>query len=152
SLKGKGLRPFLRHVDHWLHTLTEPIVYRRAKRIVVPSRGLVRELSEEYTVTADKITLLANPVDIAQMQRPGDFDRSATRASIGLSSDDIVLCFMALGHFERKGLPLLLQAMVELNDARLKLVVVGGENDLIRSYAGKVAAIGLDASRVKFVG
>ena len=39
-----GLRGALRWLDHWLHARLEPCVYRRASRIVAPSRGLAREL------------------------------------------------------------------------------------------------------------
>ena len=42
--------------------------------------------------------------------------------------------FVALGQFERKGLPLLLQALGTAGMERVKLIVVGGEADLIARY------------------
>ena len=138
GLKSKGLRSVLRWWDHFLHSICEPIVYRRARRVVVPSRGLQRELTQEFPNTADKLSVLANPVRIDHMRKPADFDRSATRRSLGLADNDVVLVFTALGHFERKGLPLLLEALAGLKQSNLKLVVVGGEADLVRNYQTKI--------------
>lgn len=151
GLKSRGLRSVLRWWDHFLHSICEPIVYRRARRVVVPSRGLQRELVEEFPITADKLSVLANPVRIDHMRKPVDFDRSATRRRLGLADDDLVLVFTALGHFERKGLPLLLEALSELRQSNLKLLVVGGEADLVKNYQAKVDAMGLTA-RVVFAG
>src|SRR4051812_40639522 len=51
-VKGKGLRPALRKLDHWLHTLTEPTVYRRAGGDVVLSFGLVKKMIGGYSGAA----------------------------------------------------------------------------------------------------
>ncbi len=59
--------------------------------------------------------------------------------------------FVALGQFERKGLPLLLQALGTPGMERVKLVVVGGEADLIARY-GEEAAKHQLGNRVKFAG
>jgi glycosyltransferase involved in cell wall biosynthesis len=85
------------------------------------------------------------------MMRPASFDRAQFRRIHGLGPDDVVLVFMALGHFERKGLPLLLEAMTQVQEPNLKLSVVGGEPGLIRAYQQRVASMGL-AERVVFVG
>src|SRR4051794_21148048 len=134
GLKSRGLRSILRFWDHFLHSMLEPIVYRRARSVVVPSRGLQRELVDEFPNTAPKLSVLANPVRVDHMKRPADFDRAATRRSLNLADDDVVLLFTALGHFERKGLPLLLEGLASIDNPSLKLVVVGGESDLVRNY------------------
>ncbi len=131
---AKGLRGWLRWLDHWLHTLVEPWTYRRAKRIVVPSQGLKRELEQSYPFTRGKIRVIYNPVDVERMRPPADFDREAFRTEHGVKPGETVLVFVALGHFERKGLPLVLQALAALRDRPLRLWVVGGEPDLIRSW------------------
>src|SRR5919204_507405 len=64
---------------------------------------------------------------------------------------DCVLLFSALGHFERKGLPLLLDALGALRNPALKLVVVGGEADLVAAYRARTVRAGLDR-QVKFIG
>jgi glycosyltransferase involved in cell wall biosynthesis len=119
--------------------------------VVVPSRGLQRELVEEFPATANKLDVLANPVNIGRMHKPADFDRAAMRHEVGLADDDLVLVFTALGHFERKGLPLLLEAMSELKQSNTKLVVVGGEADLVKNYQTRIEEMGL-AGRVVFAG
>ena len=62
-----------------------------------------------------------------------------------------MLLFVALGHFERKGLPLVLESLRNLNDLAVRLIVVGGLPDLISEYRRRASALGL-ASRVRFEG
>jgi glycosyltransferase involved in cell wall biosynthesis len=147
-----GLRGALRWMDHWFHGLLEPRTYGRATAIVVASRGLERELSEEYPTSRGKVHVIANPVDPERMRRPDDFDRDAARERMGLAPQDTVLLFVALGHFERKGLPLVLEAMANHGlPQSVKLNIVGGAPDLIATYTKKVEGMGL-SSRVVFRG
>jgi glycosyltransferase involved in cell wall biosynthesis len=148
---GATLRHWLRGLDHLLHALLEPLVYRRVRRIVVPSRGLARELAEEYPYTEKKLHLLPNPVDMERMGSPVDFDRAGFRRELGVAADDVVLVFVALGHFERKGLPALLGALQQVAQPNLKLVVVGGQLGLIAEYRDKTDRLGL-GDRVMFAG
>jgi glycosyltransferase involved in cell wall biosynthesis len=151
SAGAKGLRGWLRWLDHWLHALMEPWTYRRVKRIVVPSQGLKRELEETYPFTRGKITVIHNPVDVERMRPPADFDREAFRAEHGVKPGETVLVFVALGQFERKGLPLVLQALVALRDRPLRLWVVGGEPDLVRSWQRRAEGMGI-GDMVRFWG
>jgi len=146
-----GLRRWFRWLDHWLHALVEPRTYRRARYIVVPSRGLATELAAEYPYAQSKIRVIPNPVDVNRMRPSEDFDREAFRSRLGITPDELGLAFVALGHFERKGLPLLLKAISGLGTKRLKLVVVGGTNDLLAGYRQRVQQMGL-ADQVVFVG
>lgn len=148
---AKGLRGWLRWLDHWLHALVEPWTYRRVKRIVVPSQGLKRELEETYPFTRGKTTVIYNPVDVERMRPPADFDRAAFRAEHGVKPGETVLVFVALGHFERKGLPLVLEALMALRDCPLRLWVVGGEPDLIRSWQMRAERMGI-GDRIHFWG
>jgi glycosyltransferase involved in cell wall biosynthesis len=118
-------------MDHGLHAMIEPWVFRRVRRIIVPSRGLSRELARTYPFAANKLVVLSNPIDIERMKQPAEFDRAAFRQTLELGADDVALVFIALGQFERKGLPLLLESMKQLDNPRLKLVVVGGTDDLL---------------------
>src|SRR5206468_1173234 len=118
--------------------------------IVVPSNGLARELQTESPRFASKLRVLANPVDIQRTKWPPDFERCAMRKAMNLGSDDIGLLFVALGHFERKGLPLILQAMTQL-PANAKLNVVGGETSQIEPYKKRASQLEI-ASRVRFHG
>jgi glycosyltransferase involved in cell wall biosynthesis len=144
-------RRLLRWLDHRLHAAFEPWVLRRVERVVVPSGGLARELQAEYPATAGKLTVVADPIDLARMRAPAWFDRGEQRSRLGLAEGDLVVVFAALGHFERKGLPQLLAALETLRGAGLRLLVVGGQPDLVRTYARAVRARGLEGM-VRLVG
>ncbi len=146
-----GVRGAFRWIDHALHALFEPFVLRRAKKIIVPSLGLQREFTALYPYTAGKIVVISNPVDAAAMARPADFDRAAYRQKLGVAPHEIMLNFIAMGQYERKGLPFLLEAMAQRKDLPCKLVVIGGQPDLIREYEARVAKMGI-SDRVNFVG
>jgi glycosyltransferase involved in cell wall biosynthesis len=146
-----GLRGLSRWLDHWLHARFEPWVYRRASHIVVPSRGFARELADTYPFASAKIQVLANPVDTEALLPPLDFDRDAFRKTLGLSPGDIVLDFVALGHYELKGLPLLLEALAGSEDPRLRVMVVGGSPGLISEYRKRATRMGLNGN-VMFCG
>jgi glycosyltransferase involved in cell wall biosynthesis len=148
---AKGLRGVLRWLDHALHAMAEPFVFKRVKRIVVPSRGLARELVAQYPYVRDKVLIISNPVDVHGLVRPADFDRAALRSRFGFQAEDTVLNFIALGHFERKGLPILLEAMKQVGRADLKLLVVGGDSDLVDIYRCRVQKMGLE-KQVAFAG
>jgi glycosyltransferase involved in cell wall biosynthesis len=149
--KARGIRGWLRWLDHRLHAMVEPYIFRRVKKIVVPSQGLARELKREYPYAATKIHVIPNPVNLDRMLRPEEFDREAFRNEIKLKQDELTLVFVALGHYERKGLPLLLEALRRLDGAKIRLLVVGGECDLIKRYQARAAEMGLNG-RVTFVG
>jgi len=151
SVRPPGLRGFFRWLDHFLHSRLEPFVFRRARRIVVASTGLARELGEEYPHTRGKLQVLANAVNLEKFKRPADFSPAALRAECGFTDTDTVLVFVALGHFERKGLPLILEAMKQELPGYVKLLVVGGQSDLIKAYRRKVGDMGL-SERVHFAG
>jgi glycosyltransferase involved in cell wall biosynthesis len=151
SMSGSGLRGLSRWLDHRLHACLERRIYRLVKRVLVPSKGLATELTQEFPVTAAKIRVLPNAVDVEALCAPGSFDRDAFRESIGLTVSDTVFVFAALGHFERKGLPLLIEAFSQPGLETAKLLVVGGTKDLIDSYRIRAEAAGLK-DRVVFVG
>jgi glycosyltransferase involved in cell wall biosynthesis len=146
-----GLRGVLRWCDHRLHAFVEPWAYGRVRRIIVPSRGLARELVKEYPHTEGKIHILPNAVDLDRLHPPPSFDRQGFRRHLALDTEDIVLLFVALGHFERKGLPRLLDALRSVREPRLKLFVVGGEADLVEAYRSRVTRMDL-GQRVIFAG
>jgi len=148
---ARGLRGFMRYLDHLFHAWMEPFVFRRVRWLVVPSQGLKRELEKTYPFTRGKIHVIPNPVDLDRMRRPVDFDREGFRQRLGAHSEDVVMVFVALGHFERKGLPLLLEAMRELEHPSLKLWVVGGEADLVAAWRRRAAEMGL-GMQVQFTG
>ena len=147
----RGIRKGFRWLNHWLHAIVEPLIFRRVKWIVVPSFGLKRELEEEYPFIQGKITVIPNPLDIEWIQHRQNFDREKFRHSLGLTLEDIMLVFIALGNFEHKGLPLILEVLNRLDECRFNLLVVGGKQDLLNYYRRKVRKMGLD-EKVNFIG
>jgi glycosyltransferase involved in cell wall biosynthesis len=95
--------------------------------------------------------VIPNPVELSSFRRPHSFDRSAFRAEWGFCEDDKVIVFVALGHYERKGLPLLFEALAAERGKKWKLLVVGGTPSLVNSYIQKAQSLGL-AQSIRLVG
>ena len=149
--RPRGLRRLFRWLDHKLQSLFELLLFRRFKLFVCPSRGLARSLNSLYPFTAEKIRVLPNAVRNEEMGSPTNFDRTGFRRTLGIATDDVLMVFVALGHYERKGLPLILEAMTHFPGPSLKLVVVGGLSDLVADYQARGGDMGL-RERVAFEG
>jgi glycosyltransferase involved in cell wall biosynthesis len=149
--QATGLRGFSRWLDHKLHSIFENRLYAATKEILVPSTGLSEELGLQFPEAAKKIRVLPNAIDVKGLRQPASFDREQFRGSLGIRSSDVVFIFSALGHFERKGLPLLMESLARLNSDRAKLLVVGGTRDLVESYKQRAEAAGL-RDRILFLG
>ncbi len=150
----RTLRTLARGWDHRLRALCEPAAYRRARWVVVPSLGLQRELEQEYPWLKGRIRLIHNPINLERMQRPASFAGDSLRQGLGLRADGRLFCFIALGHFERKGLPLLMQAVQEFKGESpepFTILVVGGQPGLVQVYRQRVEAAGL-GRLFRFVG
>jgi glycosyltransferase involved in cell wall biosynthesis len=151
SCKPSGIRGLMRWVDHVLHAALEPAIFRRAKWIVAASASLAREIEQQYPFVASKLRTIPNAADADAYQVDPSFDRAAFRAQIGLEENQFLVVFVALGQFERKGLPLLIDAIAGLEDKGLKLFVVGGTKDLVGTYKREIEQRGL-ARRIQFTG
>ncbi len=134
--KASLLRRFARSINRRFNASQEVKAYTHAEIIVVPSKGLANELTQVYgSLLEKKIKRIPNPVDVEHFTRPKTFDSQLMRTKLGLSSDDIVLVFAALGDFDRKGLKPLLEALAVLKNPQAKLLVVGGTQSEIKEYA-----------------
>ena len=149
--RARGLRGLVRGLAHRAAAVMEPGVYRRVRHIVAPSRGLMSELAQAYPRQGSKLRLLPNPVDLERLRPPEEQLREEIRRRHGIAPNEVVFVFVALGHFERKGLPLVLEAMRRAGEGPLRLVVAGGEYRLIASYRARAEAMGI-AGRVRFEG
>lgn len=140
-------------LSHQVRATIEARLVRRARVIVVPSRGLQRDIDRLYPGNDHKITVIQNTVDLDGFRAPPEFDRTSVRERMGTGAGDTAFVFVALGHFERKGLPLLLEALAsgEESLAAARLWVVGGERDLVASYRRRSDESGL-GQRVTFAG
>jgi glycosyltransferase involved in cell wall biosynthesis len=145
------LRRCLRWTDHWLHAVLEPWVYRRARRVVAPSEGLRRELETEYPATRGKVTIIHNPIAGAFCAPPATFDRQRFWRQRGVDAGRLILVFVALGHFDRKGLPRIVTALSKCNRANLQVVVVGGDEGALEPYRTMAMQAGV-SNRIHFQG
>lgn len=144
-----GLYGVARWLDHALHAFMERLVFPRLRYIVVPSQGLQRELVGDFPKLQDRIKVIPNPVNLDNWLRPDDFDRNVEREKLGLPATKPILVFAALGHFERKGLSLVLEAVQRIPG--VWLLVVGGDAELVKHWREITIKMDL-AERVIFTG
>lgn len=146
-----GVRRVLRGFMHRYNAAAEARALRRARRVVVPSRGLAREIAATYPGLRARVEVIPNPVDVAAYARPAGHDRAAMRDACGFTARDVVIVFVALGDFARKGLRLLIEALAGGAAPGVKLLVVGGQRDEVARFRGFAAQEGVDG-RVHFAG
>ncbi len=149
-IRRDSLMGCLHWANHAVQARVEPLVFRRARSVIAVSQGLARELNAVFPDTSGKTTVIHNRIDVRHLHRPDRFDRSAFRADLGLSDRDTVLLFVAHGHFDRKGLPILLEAHRHLADPRVVVLVVGGTEQGLRPY--RLLASDPTMGRVLFMG
>lgn len=146
------MRSVFRTINRKFNAYAEGQAFARATTIVTPSSGLAQEISETYGVLLkEKLKTIPNPIDTDRFARPQGFDSYPLRQQLGFSPDDLVLVFVALGDFERKGLLLLLQALASLAQQKIKLLVVGGSPSEEKEYQNRAKNLGV-AGNVVFVG
>lgn len=145
-------RPLARRLNHVLHAALEGPYLGRARAIVVPSRGLANEIAQTYGGDLLARThVIPNPVDTAHFKVCAAEDRARYRAQLGLPAEALVLVFAALGDFERKGLPLLLDALSN-SERSVRLIVVGGNEGLVEDFRKRCHGLGLTGRQVVFTG
>jgi len=151
---AKGLRRVARRMNHTYNAFVERRAFSHAKKIVVPSHGLAKELAVMYPEVARKIEVIPNPVDVPQLSRPPEFDRTGARNSLGFMPNNRIFSFLALGDFGRKGLDVVIEAFTLLSTedrSHARILVVGGQTAEIREYQDKVSRAML-SENFKFVG
>lgn len=155
TARWTSLRAVARSVTRRFNRYTEARVFSKAKVIVTPSSGLSRELVDTYGSQIEhierKIVKISNPVDVEKFIPPESLDIVPLRRNLGLTLDENVLVFAALGDFERKGLRFILEALATLQDADTKLLVVGGTPSEIQEYE-KISQQLKVSEHVKFIG
>lgn len=151
---AKGLRRMARWMNHTYNAYTERRAFTCAKRIVVPSNGLAKELAAQYPKNAGKIAVIANPVDVLRLSRPPHFDRAKMRDSLGLRPNHLIFSFLALGDFARKGLDVVIGAIALLSErdrSRARVLIIGGQTTEIREYQDRVSRV-RESENFHFVG
>ncbi|ACC73050.1 glycosyltransferase family 4 protein [Paraburkholderia phymatum] len=88
--------------------------YRRARFVVAHSPQMRDELRHLYGVDDAKIRVLYPPVDNGRFSPVASDERRALRKRFGFADDEVVLLFPSSSH-ERKGLPLIEEALRDLD-------------------------------------
>lgn len=119
---GKRLDPVLDEKIRWL---------LQNCAMTTAISGSVRDSLLDAGATADKITMIANGVDVERMQAPSDFD---IRAHLGVPADAHL--FVSVGNYHpRKGHENLIDAVAKLHEQNCHLVIVGRTDDACIAYA-----------------
>lgn len=130
-----------------LSRLAERMFYRphRVRHLVAVSRGVAEEIAEHFPPMRGSISLIPNAVD-STVFHPDAAARARQRRLLGLVDDDFVALFVG-GDWERKGLPVVVEAAART--PRCHLLVVGkGDTD---RYL-RLAVLHGAAGRIHFVG
>jgi UDP-glucose:(heptosyl)LPS alpha-1,3-glucosyltransferase len=148
--RGNSVLRFLRDPTHIFTHLRDLIRYRSGihRYVVVLSDDEIGVLTHTYGRVRPPITVIPNGVDLERFRPPSDVERREARRRFQLDDEDRVAAFV--GHeFDRKGLPIVLEAMASA--PTVLLMVVGGNVRLIGQAKAAAAALGV-ADRVLFVG
>jgi glycosyltransferase involved in cell wall biosynthesis len=113
------------------------------------SRGVERELRENYDIGPALVKIVPNAADLKIFKPISEEQRLAWRRENGLDADDIVLIF-AGGEWVRKGLDLAIRALALVSDVKAKLFIAGDDpaRDTLRALADECRV----ANRVLFGG
>ena len=153
AMRARG-HATLRMARNPLHLFTlarDTVRFRtRTHRVVV---NLTVEEDELLRATYPKVApatvVIGNGVDTRRLRPPSDAERSAARGTYGFGPDDVVVLFV--GHeFDRKGLPVLVDAVAQAPD-RVRLLVAGGTQDLVDGARDHARTAGC-VDRVHFAG
>jgi UDP-glucose:(heptosyl)LPS alpha-1,3-glucosyltransferase len=141
----------IRNPLHVFTAVRDRIRYRgRTHRAIVALSATEADLLvREYGRVSAPITVIGNGVDLDRF-RPGSAEqRERLRRELGIAADAYVMIFIG-NEFERKGLPLVIDALPSLPEDAV-LLVVGGTDAMIaqaRDRATRTAG----SARVSFVG
>jgi glycosyltransferase involved in cell wall biosynthesis len=150
--RAQGLGPIPANPMHWFTLLRDRWRYRHEKQgVIVCLNNWDRDaLIDLYRPVPSEIRVIPNGVDLRRFENRGENGvRQRVRAELNIQDDELALVFV--GHeFERKGLFLLCQALPML-DPHLKIIVVGGSEDMVKNGIMRTRDLCRDG-RVRFIG
>ena len=120
--------------------------FPRASAIVCVSEGVKQDLVREFSIPADRISVVPNPVDVDRIRR----------VSLGANEDPPLLpsgrMIVAVGRLvQLKGFDLLIRAFARLHPSLHATLVIVGEGDERASLEHLIAELGL-SGRVALIG
>jgi UDP-glucose:(heptosyl)LPS alpha-1,3-glucosyltransferase len=148
-LAAMGPRYHRRAAYHRLLLSLERRVFTRTPEIVAISRRGAEEIAKLYGIPAERLTVIYNGVDLDRYHPDNrERHRAGARREANLPPDAWVALFAGSG-FERKGLMTAVEALARLDDARVRLVVLGKGDS--RPYQAMAERLGI-AARVTWLG
>ena len=111
----------------WLHR--EARLLKRASHIISVSKGLKRELIDQYGYSPDRVEVIPNGVDYNRFSRDNSINTAELRRTLGIEPNERVILY--LGRLmERKRVVDLVQALPQVlrTIPNARLVVVGKRN------------------------
>lgn len=107
-----------------LNIYLDRLAFEKSKLILAASEMMQRELIDLYGVAENKIKVLLPPIDAERFNAAGKLRKKDFRNKYGFTDGKRSLLFLTTGN-ERKGYPLLLRVMKQLEDSNIELVVAG---------------------------
>lgn len=152
--EGRGILFWIRKNINPLHAivfLIERYNFRigNYKKIIAVSHGVKREIMSHYGVPEHDIVVIPNGIDLDEFspEKKPQY-RKKIRQQYGFMEDDTVLIFV--GHeFKRKGLGYIIETLNIIDNKKVKLLVVGGDNQ--KPYIEMAEGYGLK-DRICFTG
>lgn len=148
------LARFAQHCSPWHHFILRQerrMFEHPALRAVICNSHMVRDdILGRFPALAGRLHVIHNGIDL-QRFHPGlrERHRESLRVSLGVPEDRPVLLYVGSG-FERKGVPLLIEAMARPELARAELWIIGKDRHAERLQE-RAAALGMSA-RIRFIG
>lgn len=153
--RGRYAWRMLRNPLHLFTAVRDRVRYRSdIHQVVVTLTSAESELlGRTYPKLRPQAVVIGNGVDVDRYRPASISDRLQARRSIGLTDalPDEAVCLLFVGHeFDRKGLPLAIEALVD-GPAEVHLVVVGGTRDMVANAQARTERFGV-AERVHLIG
>jgi UDP-glucose:(heptosyl)LPS alpha-1,3-glucosyltransferase len=120
---------------------------RRYRKLIALTEAVKADLMRCYDVPERDIEIIPNGFSPAEFNVSRIASRDSVRNRLGFNDDDRVIVFVA-NELDRKGFGPLLEAIGQLADNRLKLLVVGRVGP--EGYQGQIDRLG--AGCVRFIG
>lgn len=112
------------------------VVEEKSEKIIAVSKGVKKELVNNYEVSEDKIEVIPNGVDLSKF-KPASKKENEVRKKHGIDETDKLLMFCG-NNFRGKGLKFIIKALPNLKE-NVKLLVVGGDSsEFYKKLAGKL--------------
>lgn len=121
---------------------------KNQRQIIAVSEFLARNIIRSYPDIVNNINIAYPGIQIAHSENTQIAQRNLQREALHIQDNDFVILFVA-NDYKRKGLLVILEAIKQLNNPQLHLVVAGDDNP--EKFSKQVETSGL-SKQVHFIG